>query len=241
MKSQYVNIFSNNDLLTIELNRISAGNALNLEMCNAIIHSLGNLEENIKVIKICSVGVDFCSGRESPMLGLGLHPSGEKIRKIVAKPPLQLYDAIRNASVPVISVVRGKASGAGCALACVCDVTYASETAIFDVNEMDRDIPPTLVMTALLGKVPIKTLSHLILSREKLSGFEALHSGLISKVTSEGELEDTSNAFINKLLTNSIHSLSAIKQFLIHAPEMSSHSFSTFAGHLAGTALSTKF
>jgi len=241
MKSPSVNILDQGELLSIELNRPSAGNAIDLEMVNAIVDCLYNITDNIKVIKISATGENFCTGRESPMPGLGPHASGEKIRQVVAAPPLKLYDAIRNTPVPVISVVRGKASGAGCALACVCDITYASETAVFDVNEMDRDIPPTLVMTALLGKVPLKTLAQLVLSREKLNSNEAMQAGLIRNVVSDLELENSSNLFIEKLLKNSTHSLRAIKQFLIHAPEMSSHSFSMFAGHLAGTALSTKF
>ncbi len=236
-----VNIKEVGDLLCIELSRSQAGNALNLAMCEAMVASLIELPEHIKVVKISAQGENFCTGRDSPMPGLGPHPSGEKIRTTVALPPLSLYDAVKNCPVPVVSIVRGNAFGAGCALACACDMTFAGQTAWFEVNEMDRDIPPTLVMTALLGKVPIKTLAHLVLSREKISSMEAYEVGLIRKVVEDEQLEAAADQFIQKMLTNSAVSLKAVKQFLKFAPEMSSVAFSSYAGHLAGTALSTKF
>jgi enoyl-CoA hydratase len=241
MTSPDVQITVKGDLLTIELSRAQAGNALNLSMCEAIVNALTGLADHIKVVKLCAQGEHFCTGRDSPMPGLGPHPSGEKIRTTVALPPLSLYDAVKNCPVPVLCLVQGHAFGAGCALACVCDMTFASEGAWFEVNEMDRDIPPTLVMTALLGKVPIKTLAHLVLSREKISSMEAYEVGLIRKVVPPDQLNALGEQLIEKMLTNSAVSLRAVKQFLTFAPEMSSVAFSNYAGHLAGTALSTKF
>jgi enoyl-CoA hydratase/carnithine racemase len=241
MQTRLVNFYKDTNLLTIELNRPLEGNILNEEMCLSIISELENLSEDIKLVKICASGEDFCTGRESPMPSLGPHPSGEKIRKKVTALPLRLYDAIKNTRIPTISIIQGKASGAGCALACVCDVNFASINSVFDVNELDRDIPPTLVMHALIGKIPIKTLAHIVLSREKIIGSEAVRVGLVTKVYESSELKIQSDLFIKKLLKNSVQSLSAVKQFLIYAPEMSSFSSSSYAGHIAGTALSARF
>ena len=53
------------DLLCIELSRSQAGNALNLAMCEAMVASLIDLPEHIKVVKISAQGENCCTGRDS--------------------------------------------------------------------------------------------------------------------------------------------------------------------------------
>ena len=104
-------------------------------------------------------------------------PSAETLRRVVAAPPLALYDALKAVPVPVMAVVRGRAIGVGCALAGVCDLALAADDAVFQIPEMERDIPPTLVMSALIGRVPVKTVAHMVLSRATLNASEALQAG----------------------------------------------------------------
>ncbi|MCS6765001.1 MAG: enoyl-CoA hydratase/isomerase family protein [Candidatus Protistobacter heckmanni] len=149
-------------LLDIVLNRADKGNLLNAETGEAIIAALRDVGDDVKLARITARGADFCAGRESPMPPPGSKPSAEMLRGIVAAPPLALYDAVKAARVPVLVVARGRSFGAGCALACVADITLAEEGAEFQIPEMERDIPPTLVMSALVGRVPLKTIAYLV-------------------------------------------------------------------------------
>jgi enoyl-CoA hydratase/carnithine racemase len=160
---------------------------------------------------------------------------------VVAAPPLALYDALKAVRVPVLSVVRGEAIGVGCALAGVCDVALAADDAVFQIPEMERDIPPTLVMSALIGRVPVKTVAHMVLSRVRLSAQEALVAGLVSRVVAAASLEAEADALTETLLGCSVVTLRAVKQFLQLAPEMPAAGSSGFAAHLAATALSARF
>jgi enoyl-CoA hydratase/carnithine racemase len=168
-------------------------------------------------------------------------PSAETLRRVVAAPPLALYDAIKAVRVPVVSAVRGNALGVGCALAGVCDIALASDDAVFQIPEMERDIPPTLVMSALIGRVPLKTVAHMVLSRVRLSASEALHAGLVSRVVPAANLDAEADALADTLLGCSAVTLRAVKQFLHLAPEMPANGASGFAAHLAATALSARF
>lgn len=228
-------------VLDITLNRPDKGNYLSVEMGDAIIAALAAIDDSIKLVRLSANGPDFCAGRDSPIPTLGSRPSGEVIRKVVAVPPLALYDALKAAPVPVIGIVRGKAIGAGCGLAGVCDITLCSDDAVFQIPEMERDIPPTLVMSALVGRVPVKTVAHMVLSREALSADEALQAGLVKRVVPAAELDAEAEKLIGTLLTNSAVTLRAVKQFLQLAPEMPGHAASGFAAHLAATALSARF
>jgi enoyl-CoA hydratase len=241
MNSEQVVIRRVGEVLDIVLNRPEAGNYLNTEIGDAIIAALATLDDAIKLVRLSGNGADFCSGRDSPIPTLGPKPSAETIRRVVAAPPLALYDALKATSVPVIAVVRGKAVGAGCGLACVCDITVCADDAVFQIPEMERDIPPTLVMTALIGRVPLKTLAYMVLSREALSASDALQAGLVKRVVPADALDAEAEKLIGTMLANSAVSLRAVKQYLHLAPEMSGQSASGFAAHLAATALSARF
>ena len=66
------------------------------------------------------------------------------------------YGAFRRCEIPVIGVVKGRAFGFGCAIAAVCDITLAADSAKFQVPEMAHNIMPTMVMSALVDRVPRK-------------------------------------------------------------------------------------
>jgi enoyl-CoA hydratase/carnithine racemase len=240
-ETELVKIFRKGDVLEITLNRAQKSNYLNAEMGDAIVAALQALEEGVKLVRLSGAGADFCGGRDSPIPTLGPKPSAETIRTVVAAPPLALYDAIKATPVPVLAVVRGKAIGAGCGLACVADITLAADDAWFQIPEMERDIPPTLVMSALVGKVPVKTLAHMVYSREALTAQEALNAGLVKYVVPADGLEAAAERLVGTMLGNSVVSLRAVKQFLTLAPQMPPQVASAFAAHLAATALSARF
>jgi len=241
MTRPYVTIERTGPLVDIVLDRPENGNLIDAAMSEAIIAAVAAVDDDVKLARIRSSSTDFCKGRVSPMPPKEAKPSAETLRRVVAAPPLALYDALKAVRVPVVSVVRGEALGVGCALAGVCDIALASEDAIFQIPEMERDIPPTLVMSALTGRVPVKTIAHLVLSRRKLSAHEALHAGLVSRVVPAATLDAEADALVQTLLGCSAVTLRAVKQFLNLAPEMSGTGASGFAAHLAATALSARF
>jgi enoyl-CoA hydratase len=241
MQSDQVTIVREGDLLDIVLNRPDKANYLSAEMGAAIIAALAAIDDSVKMVRLTGMGTDFCGGRDSPIPTLGPKPSAETIRQVVAAPPLALYDAIRNAPVPVLAVVRGGAVGAGCGLAAVCDITLCADDATFSIPELERDIPPTLVMAALIGRVPVKTLAYMVYSRQVLGAHEALAAGLVRQVVPAAALNAEADRLVATMLGNSAVVLRAVKQFLLQAPEMSARAASGFAATLAATALSARF
>jgi enoyl-CoA hydratase len=241
MNCDHVIVRREGDLLEIILNRPDKANYLSVEMGEAIIAALAAIDDTVKLVRLSGQGADFCGGRDSPIPTLGPKPSAETIRKVVAAPPLALYDAIRNAPVPVLGVVQGKAVGAGCGLAAVCDLTLCADNAQFAIPELERDIPPTLVMAALIGRVPLKTLSYLVCSRQVLDAHEAVAAGLVRQVVPAAQLTAEADKLVATMLGNSAVVLRAVKQFLLQAPEMSAQAASGFAATLAATALSARF
>jgi enoyl-CoA hydratase len=240
--SDVVTIRRDEAVLHITLNTPANGNLVSAQMGSAIIAALSGLDPQVRLVVLRGAGADFCAGRVSPTPAKGAPPpSAERLRQLVAQPALDLYDAIQAAPAPTLAVVQGRATGVGTALAAVCDITLAADDSRFQIPEMERDIPPTLVMAALCDRVPLKTLSYLVFSRREWSGREAQAGGLVSHSVPAAQLEQEAQDLIATLVGCSAVALRACKQYLAHAPGMTAQAASAFAGHLAGTALSARY
>ena len=227
--------------MTLTLNTPANGNLLNAEMGASIIKALSSIDTSVRLVCLRGAGADFCAGRVSPTPPPGAAaPSAERLRQMVALPALAIYDAIKAVPVPTIAIVQGRAIGIGTALAAVCDLTLAAENAQFQIPEMDRDIPPTLVMAALCDRVPLKSLSFMVLSRRTLNGREAQNAGLVSMTCPAEGLQAEAQTLISTLISCTPIALRVCKQYLSHAPAMSPAAASAFASHLMGTALSAR-
>ncbi|VCU70372.1 Carnitinyl-CoA dehydratase [Pigmentiphaga humi] len=236
-----VEVTRRDGLLDIVLATPENGNLMSGEMGRLIIDAVSALDEDVRLVRISGRGEDFCAGRVSPMPAPGSTPTGEMLRRKVALPALELYDAIKATAVPVLAVVQGRAYGVGCALAGVCDITLAADDASFQIPEMERDIPPALVMSALIGRVPVKTVSHMVLTRDVLDAGQALQAGLASQVVARGGLQARADEIVATILGCGPVTVRAVKQFLELAPGLTPSASSSLAGHLSGTALSAKF
>jgi enoyl-CoA hydratase/carnithine racemase len=141
----------------------------------------------------------------------------------------------------VLCVVRGRAEGYGLGLLAAADVVLAGEAAMFSIPEMLRQIPPTLVMTALLGRAPAKLVAHLVLSQEPIGAAEARSLGLVSKVVTDAELEGEMAALTDRILGYRADSVRAIKEHLRFAEGRDRAAVGSFAANLAASALSARF
>jgi enoyl-CoA hydratase len=208
-------------IVVITLNRAAEGNVLTQSMGEAMLQAVGSLAPETKVVVIRAEGADFCTGRQSAMPASGARATAVDIRGAVADPVLDFYAKIRAVPIPVISAVRGRAEGVGCALAALADITVAAEDARFSIPEMNRDIPPLLVMTALADRIPRAALARLVLTRDAVSGVEAQVIGLAGIVTAPDQLDAEVARLCARLTANSVPVLRAVKSFLNMSGEMS--------------------
>jgi enoyl-CoA hydratase/carnithine racemase len=228
-------------LLDIVLSDAEGGNLVSNEAGDRIVAELDALDPAIRLVRILSNGRDFCRGRVSPMPSRDAAVTGHDLKKRVAEPALRVYEAIRRARTPVMSVIRGAAYGYGCGLVAASDIAIASDSAGFQIPEMERGIPPTLVMTALLGRVPYKATAWLVLSRAIIPASLALEWGLVSRVVPEQELDAEVEAVTSSILAYPPEAVDAVKEFLLHARDLSGPAAASLAANLAGTALSARF
>jgi cyclohexa-1,5-dienecarbonyl-CoA hydratase len=98
-----------------------------------------------------------------------------------------------------IAAVRGAALGGGFELALCCDLIFASEEAAFAQPEINVGCFPPIAAAALPGRVGRHRAADIILTGRKISAFEALAMGLVSRVVPPGEFEPALAALLTEL------------------------------------------
>lgn len=228
-------------ILEIALNAPAAGNALSAEMANDVTAALANLDPQTRAVLFTGDGADFCAGRRATMPPAGTRATALELKALIADPVLDFYEVLRNVPVPVIAKVRGRAAGVGCALAALADVAIAADTAQFSVPEMNHDIAPTLVMTALAERVNRTTLARMVLTRDIIGAAEAKEIGIIAIVVPEAQLDAETDRILGQLAKNTPPVVRGIKTYLNTALEMSFSARKVHAGLINGTVTAEKF
>lgn len=193
---------------TITLNRPEDGNMFTPLMCDEIRDCINEIrrETRTRVIVITGAGDRFfClggrkEGMEDTLLYAGVLPT------------LEMYESIDRLQKPVIASVNGYAVGGGNVLQMVCDITIATEQAMFRqvgpmVGSFDAGYG-TWYLEDLVGKKRAKEMWY---RNPKISPKEALEMGLINKVVPHAELRDATREMALEIADRGALALAAVK------------------------------
>ncbi len=238
--AEVISISRSGAMLDIVLGDPEGGNLISNEEGRRLAAAIETLEDEVRLVRLRSSGRDFCRGRVSPMPPPGSAVSALEIRTRVTDPALRVYDALRSSPAPVLGVVAGQALGFGCGLAAACDLVLASDAATFQVPEMERSIPPTLVMNAMARRLPYKAIAQLVLGLDVIGAQQALAWGLVSRVVPDASLSTEMEALTQRLAAYDLPAVRAIKTFL-NAALPSGRGAIALSANLAAVALSDRF
>ncbi len=149
-------------------------------------------------------------------LGGGLNdPIGANTRRNyrngIQRLPL-LFEAIE---VPVIAAVNGPAIGAGCDLACMCDIRIAGESAKFAESFVKLGIVPGDGGAWLLPRVVgFSKASEMAFTGDLLGAQEALACGLVSRIVPDDRLMDEARTLAARIAANPPHAVRMTKRLL---------------------------
>lgn len=220
-------------VLRIDLGRPDEGNALTRGMMPQLSNLLreAGKDESVNVVVLTARGQHFCRGRD----GKGESKAGMtpwEVRTKLMGATLDVFQAIADVPVPVVSRVQGHALGFGAGLAAACDITLASDAAQFAFPEIEHDIPPTMAICSTRGKVGPKAMTYLVYSAEKIDAHQATTFGLVSRVYPKASFEADADAFITKLASRPRLIVETIKRYQSKVGQLSPDMASEYAGTL---------
>lgn len=214
-------------VLTLTLNHEPTRNALTgTGLTEALLDAFAKVETDarIKALIITATGKVFSSGGKIDEMARQIQPEvgvaslRQEYRHGIQRLPLALYQL----EVPTIAAVNGMAIGAGCDLACMCDIRIASETASFAESFVKVGIIPgdggAWFLPRIVGMARAVEMS---LTGEPVDAQTALDWGLVSRVVPQDSLMETASALARKMTVNSPDVIRMTKRLLRESQQTS--------------------
>jgi enoyl-CoA hydratase/carnithine racemase len=211
-------------IVTLTLNAPERRNPISdLAMIDALEAAIkaSDADVSVRVIILTGAGTAFSSGGDIRRMapGLGLRDdlpvqTRRNYRDGIQRLPL-LFESI---DVPVIAAVNGPAIGAGCDLACMCDIRIASETALFAESFVKVGLVPGDGGAWLLPRiVGFSRAVQLALTGETINARQALEYGLVSRVSGNDVLLYEAHIIAEQIAANPPHAVRLTKRLLREA------------------------
>ena len=130
--------------------------------------------------------------------------------------------AFERLEVPVIAAVNGPAIGAGCDIACMCDIRIAGRSASFAESFVKVGLIPGDGGAWLLPRaVGQSRAREMAFTGDTMSADDALSCGLVSRVVDDADLIDTARALAVRIAANPPHAVRMTKRLLNAAQTLS--------------------
>ena len=214
-------------VLTLTLNAPEERNALsNQSQWDEIVDACARIarDHSIKAVILTGAGSAFCAGgnvkdmRDKKGIAGGTpFQISEGYRHGIQRIPLALY----NLDVPTIAAVNGAAIGAGCDLACMCDIRIASTKAKFAESFVKLGIIPGDGGAWLLPRViGMSRAAELTFTGDTIDANEALRIGLVSRVVAPEDLMNEAQALATRIAGNPAPALRMAKRLMREGQHM---------------------
>jgi 2-ketocyclohexanecarboxyl-CoA hydrolase len=175
-------------IATITINRPAIHNAVRAQTCEEMIDAFNAAawDETIGAIVLTGAGERaFCSGGDQ-----GVRDGEYDGRGSLGLPVEELHTIMRDAPKPVIAKVRGWCIGAGNVFATLCDLTIASEDAIFgQIGPAVGSVEPGFGSLLLARSIGQKRAKEMWFLCRRYTAAEAKAMGLVNAVVPGAEID----------------------------------------------------
>jgi enoyl-CoA hydratase/carnithine racemase len=181
------------------LNQPDAFNVLSSEAMHQLQVALDAIakDEQARVVVISAKGRAFCAGHD--------------LREMRASPSLEYYKtlfhqctrmmmSVQRLPVPVMAVVDGIATAAGCQLVAMCDLAVASQTSKFAVSGVNLGLFCATPSVALSRNLSRKAAFEMLVTGDFISAEQALVKGLVNSVVPSAELGAMQSVYVSSIL-----------------------------------------
>ncbi len=211
----------NEGIVTLTINRPEERNALSDDLIFKAFTDAAeriNNDNSVRCVILTGKGRAFSAGgnvkhmRDKEGLFAGTPTElRQGYRHGIQKIPLAFY----NLEVPTIAAVNGPAVGAGCDLACMCDIRIAGKSAKFAESFVKLGIIPgdggAWFLPRTIGR---SRAAELTFTGDMIDADLALEWGLVSKVVEDDDLMTAANELAGRIAKNPPHALRLSKKLM---------------------------
>jgi enoyl-CoA hydratase/carnithine racemase len=178
-------------IVTLTLNRPAARNALSDRLIDGLLGELDRIaaDSDVRAVILTGTGSVFSSGHDlKEMSARRSDPDRGRayFAEVMARCSAMMQRVVRLPQ-PVIAVVEGVATAAGCQLVASCDLAVAGAEARFATPGVHIGLFCSTPMVALSRNLSPKHAMEMLLLGEMVGAADALRIGLVNCVTPVGE------------------------------------------------------
>lgn len=186
-------------VVSITLNQASRFNVLSEAVLAQMQNTLDEVarQDSARLVLIRGNGKAFCAGHD--------------LNEMIAQPQLAYYQqlfkqcgrvmqTIAQLPVPVVAVVQGVATAAGCQLVAQCDLALASRSARFATSGINLGLFCSTPAVPLSRAVPAKVAMEMLMTGDFISADKAQAHGLVNRVAEPDDLEAETERLVQQLL-----------------------------------------
>jgi enoyl-CoA hydratase/carnithine racemase len=212
------------DIAILLLNRPQARNSLSEALLFALSSAFNDIaaDKSLRGVLLAANGSAFCAGHDLKELTSRRSDAdgGRAYFRHIIKTSCAMMQQIVNLPQPVIAVVQGVASAAGCQLVASCDLAIASTAAKFVTPGVDIGLFCSTPMVALSRNAAPKHAMEMLLTGDIVSAERAAQIGLVNHVVAPGEERRAAIALAKKIAAKSSYVLKIGKQAFYRQAEM---------------------
>ena len=189
-------------VVTLTLNSPKQFNALSVELLAAMQAQLDNIAQDIsiQVLVIAANGKAFCAGHN--LKEMRANPD-EAFQRALFEQCSQMMLTINRMPQVVIAKVEGIATAAGCQLVAACDLAVASDNTKFATSGINVGLFCSTPAVAVSRNLSRKQAFEMLITGEFIDAHTALQQGLINRVASAEQLEQTLQSLIEAITAKS--------------------------------------
>ena len=193
---------NSDSIVTLTLNSPKQFNALSVELLTTMQAELDNIaqDRNIQVVVIAANGKAFCAGHN--LKEMRSNPD-EAFQRALFEQCSQMMLTINRMPQVVIAKVEGIATAAGCQLVAACDLAVASDNAKFATSGINVGLFCSTPAVAVSRNLSRKQAFEMLITGEFIDAHTALQQGLINRVASAEQLDQTLQSLIDAITAKS--------------------------------------
>jgi enoyl-CoA hydratase/carnithine racemase len=183
----------------LTLNRPEQYNALSRELLARLQAELDAIKDDpgVRVVVITGTGRAFCAGHD--LKEMATERERARLQELFGACSRMMLSLTRLPQ-PVIALIDGIATAAGCQLVAACDLALATTNARFATSGVKYGLFCSTPMVALSRNVSRKPAMEMLLTGDFIEAEDAHRLGLVNQVVAPEKLEEAFDALLARLL-----------------------------------------
>jgi methylglutaconyl-CoA hydratase len=202
---------------TITLADEERRNALSAELTAELVAAFDDADADpaVRVVVLTNTGRTFCAGAN-----LKERSGDASAPPAAVRNPADLFGHIRRSPKPYVGRLAGHCVAGGVGLAAACDISIATDEAMFGFTEVRIGVAPAVISVVCLPKMRPAEARAAFLRGNRFPAAEAARLGIINAAVPAEQLDAEVGAVVADLLQGAPGALAAAKQLLDRVPGM---------------------